>query len=83
MEELFKKQELLYEITDQIENDLFKLTGYNFPSPRMLYFKATDDEITPDDFEKAFYLMFEYKTVFKELYGINAELEKIKKELKQ
>ena len=83
MEKLFEEQEALYEAAEQIENELFKLTGFYFPSPRILYFKVADNEITPDDFDKAFNLMFEYQRVRREIYVINAELEEIKKELKQ
>ena len=83
MEKLFKEQEELFEAAEQIENELFKLTGFYFPSPHMLYFKAADNEITPDDFDKAFNLMFEYRRVRRKIYVINVELEEIKKEVKQ
>ena len=83
MEELFEKLENFYEQSEQIENELFNLTGFYFPSPRILYFKVADNEITPDDFDKALNLMFEYRRVVRKIYVINAELEEIEKELKQ
>ena len=83
MEKLFKEQEELFEAAEQIENELFKLTGFYFPNTRILYFKAADNEITPDDFDKAFNLMFEYRRVRRKIYVINVELEEIKKEVKQ
>lgn len=79
MEELFEKLEFFYKQSEQIENELFKLTGFFFPSPHILYYKAADNEITPDDFVKVFSLMFEYRRVRREIYVINAELEEIKK----
>lgn len=83
MENLFEKQEMLYKIADRIENELNKLTGFNFPRPQLLYFLILDKKITEFEFDKAFNLMFEYRKVTKELIVVNAEIEKIEKELKQ
>ena len=83
MEKLFKEQEALYEKSERIENDLFKLIGFNFPTPQILYYRAVDKEISLIDFVKAFNLMFEYRRVRREIYVINAELEETIKELKK